>query len=125
MVSAWSVSDFIYSWSSFTAYIVVILVYHLRQEVGDSVEDGGLDQDHCHRNLRHPVLQSTRLMHLSSLSLSFSLFLLYFALLKVVVAKTRVGDRVLYLYTDCLIGVWVQICHDYIPDIKSYIVLCI
>lgn len=35
-------------------YTIAMLVYHLRQEIGDGVENGGLNQGRCQGGWRHP-----------------------------------------------------------------------
>lgn len=35
-------------------FIVLILVYHLRQDIGHGVEESRLDRDRSQRELRHP-----------------------------------------------------------------------
>lgn len=54
-------------------YTIVVLVHQLCQDVGESVEDGGLDQDPNHRKLRHLVSGQQPLSPVPSLSLLISL----------------------------------------------------
>lgn len=71
--SSHSVRSTLYRVQYTGTYTIVVLVHQLCQDVGESVEDGGLDQDPNHRKLRHLVSGQQPLSPVPSLSLLISL----------------------------------------------------